>query len=62
MKKRFITSKMITDFEVELSNDEKSDNTIEKYLRDIKCFLKFVDDRLVEKALVLEYKAKLENR
>ncbi len=60
MKKRFITSKMITDFEEELKNDEKSDNTIEKYIRDIKCFLKFVDNRLVEKTLVLEYKAYLE--
>ncbi len=60
MKKRFITSKMISNFELELRNDEKSSNTIEKYLRDIRCFLEFVNGRLVEKALVLEYKAYLE--
>ncbi len=60
MKKRFITSKMITDFELELRNDEKSSNTIEKYLRDIRCLSEFVNGRLVEKALVLEYKAYLE--
>ncbi len=60
MKKRFITSKMITDFEVELKNDEKSNNTIEKYLRDVRCFTEFANDRYIDKALALEYKAQLE--
>ncbi len=60
MKKRFMTSKMIADFEVELRNDEKSGNTIEKYLRDIRCFSEFSNGRIVEKALVLGYKAYLE--
>ncbi len=60
MKKRFITSKMITDFEVELKNNEKSNNTIEKYLRDVRCFTKFANDRYIDKALALEYKAQLE--
>ncbi len=60
MKKRFITSKMITDFEIELRNDEKSGNTIEKYLRDVRCFTGYVNGRIVEKALMLEYKTYLE--
>ncbi len=60
MKKRFITEEMIKDFEVDLRNDEKSNNTIEKYLRDVRCFSEFVNSRLVEKTLVLEYKARLE--
>ena len=60
MKKRFITSKMITDFELELRNDEKSNNTIEKYLRDVGCFSIFAGGCTVDKALVLEYKAQLE--
>ncbi len=60
MKKRFITSKMITDFELELRNDEKSDNTIEKYLRDVRCFANFINGNVIDKALVLEYKAQLE--
>ena len=60
MKKRFITSKMITDFEEELRNDEKSDNTVEKYLRDVRCFSEFISGQFVEKSLVLEYKALLE--
>ncbi len=60
MKKRFITSKMIANFEVELRNDEKSSNTIEKYLRDVGCFATFTRGRIIDKALVLEYKAQLE--
>ncbi len=60
MKKRFITSKMITDFEIELKNDEKSSNTIEKYLRDVGVFVVFARERIIDKALVLEYKVKLE--
>ncbi len=60
MKKRFITSKMITDFEVELRNDEKSNNTIEKYLRDVGGFATFAGKSTIDKALVLEYKAHLE--
>ncbi len=60
MKKRFITEKMIKNFEVELKNDEKSNNTIEKYLRDVRCFTEFANDRYIDKALVLEYKAQLE--
>ncbi len=60
MKNRFITSKMITDFEVELRNDEKSSNTIEKYLRDVGAFVVFTRERIIDKALVLEYKAQLE--
>ncbi len=60
MKNRIITEKLIADFELKLRNDEKSSNTVEKYMRDIHCFSEFVNGRLVDKALVLEYKAKLE--
>lgn len=60
MKKRIITEKLITDFELELKNDEKSDNTIEKYLRDVRCFTTFAGNHTIDKPLVLEYKAQLE--
>ncbi len=60
MKKRIITEKLIADFELELRNDEKSGNTIEKYLRDVGAFGVFARERIVDKALVLEYKAQLE--
>ncbi len=61
MKKRFITEKIIKDFEMELKNNEKSSNTIEKYLRDVRCFGTFAGEHTIDKALVLEYKAQLEN-
>ncbi len=54
-----IPEKMIGDFEVMLTEDEKSKNTIEKYMRDIRCFASFVSCRALDKALILEYKARL---
>ena len=60
MKSKIITMKMIKNFEVKLRNDEKSDNTIQKYIRDIKAFAVFANSKDITKALVLEYKAKLE--
>ncbi len=60
MKKRIITEKLMADFELELKNDEKSSNTIEKYLRDVGYFATFAGGCTVDKALALEYKAQLE--
>ncbi len=60
MKKRIITEKLIADFELGLKNDEKSENTIEKYRRDIGCFSEYANGRIIDKTLVLEYKAQLE--
>ncbi len=59
MKKRIITQGLIENFEKELWNSEKSKNTVDKYIRDIRNFEKFINNQLVEKELVLEYKAKL---
>ncbi len=60
MKKRIITEKLMADFELELKSDEKSGNTIEKYLRDVRCFERFAGESTIDKALALEYKAHLE--
>ncbi len=60
MRERIITEKLILNFGAELRNDEKSNNTIEKYLRDVRCFATFAGDSTIEKALVLEYKSQLE--
>ncbi len=56
---RIITRKNVADFKLMLQNDEKSKNTIEKYIRDIGKFVEYVGDREVEKTIVLEYKSKL---
>ena len=49
----------IIEFELYLKNEEKSIATIEKYIRDVKCFAKFADNSDISKQTVLEYKKKL---
>lgn len=56
---RIITNSMIRDFENHLHSDEKSDNTIEKYLRDVRAFTVFVQAREISKTVVMEFKASL---
>ena len=57
--KREIENKQIREFEKHLQMEEKSKATIEKYLRDIKAFFEYVDGKLLEKTLILEYKSRL---
>ncbi|MBQ8869524.1 MAG: tyrosine-type recombinase/integrase [Oscillospiraceae bacterium] len=56
---RIITSARIGDFESYLRSDEKSENTIEKYLRDVRAFCGFAGAKEVSKAVVMEFKASL---
>ena len=56
---RIITNSMIGDFESYLRSDEKSDNTIEKYLRDVRAFAEFVGSEKINKAVVMEFKVSL---
>ena len=56
---RKITRELLKDFEKNMFEDEKSNATIEKYLRDLHCFVNFANDRELDKTLVLEYKAEL---
>ena len=56
---RIITNSMIADFENYLRSDEKSDNTIEKYLRDVRLFSVFAKAREISKTVVMEFKTSL---
>ena len=56
---RKITRELLKDFEKNMLEDEKSKATVEKYLRDLHCFVNYANDRALDKTLVLEYKAKL---
>ncbi len=56
---RIIKNSMIGDFESYLHSDEKSDNTIEKYLRDVRAFRVFAEAREISKTVVMEFKASL---
>ena len=59
MKGRFLTDERIEEFRQYLISEEKSDNTIEKYLRDVKAFAAFLEDREISKELAIAYKQKL---
>ncbi len=59
--KRIITSKKIKDFEIYLRNEERSKATIEKYMRDVRCFVAFIGSSEVSKQSVMDYKNKLGN-
>ena len=59
MKGRIITESIISKFKTYLQNEEKSTNTIEKYIRDVKVFANYVDSSNVTKEMVIEYKNKL---
>lgn len=56
---RIITNSMIGEFENYLRSDEKSDNTIEKYLRDVRAFSVFTEAKEISKTVVMEFKASL---
>ncbi len=62
MEKRKITERVLTRYEKQLNSEEKSSNTVEKYMRDIRCFKEFVKDRPIDKAMVIEYKGYLEEK
>ena len=59
MKGRILTENQIVAFAVHLKNEEKSENTVEKYIRDVRAFSAYVDEAEMTKEAVLSYKNKL---
>lgn len=59
MKGRFLTEKQIAAFTVYLKSDEKSENTIEKYIRDVRAFSIYTHGMEITKETVIAYKNKL---
>ena len=51
--------KTIENFKIHLINEEKSSATVEKYLRDVKAMVLWLEGRTPTKALIVEYKNKL---
>lgn len=60
MKGHFITRKKIENFRKYLREEEKSDNTIEKYIRDVSAFSAFCEGSIT-KDTVISYKQSLIN-
>ena len=56
---RILTGEDIQGFYVWLKAEEKSQNTIEKYARDVVAFVKFLGKDNITKEKVIEYKSKL---
>lgn len=59
MKGRFLTDKLIAEFSAYLKNEEKSQNTTEKYLRDVRMFAAHFRGTEITKEMVIAYKSKL---
>ncbi len=62
MTNRKVTDEMLITFKTKLKEEEKTNNTIEKYMRDIRYFLRFTQGREINKSLAIEYKALLEEK
>ena len=56
---RILTGEDIQGFYAWLKAEEKSQNTIEKYARDVATFVKFLGKDNIAKEKVIEYKSKL---
>lgn len=61
MCERILTDEKIQEFKMYLQREEKSENTIEKYIRDIRGFAEFLCGVEITKELVIEYKNKLKS-
>ena len=59
MKGRILTEKRIEDFLAYLKSEEKSKNTIAKYLRDVRAFAEYLSGAEITKETVIAYKNKL---
>lgn len=56
---KIITDEILKRFEQYLYEEERSESTIEKYMRDVKLFYKAVGSKELKKTDVLEYKKSL---
>lgn len=61
MQEKVITNKALKRFKHYLYEEERSENTIEKYMRDIRSFCEWLQDRCIDKSVVIEYKKGLCN-
>lgn len=59
MEGRFITEERIIQFRQHLVSEEKSANTVGKYIRDMRAFVGFLAGREVTKEIAVAYKQKL---
>lgn len=51
-----ISNNILNNFKLHLYEEERSENTIDKYMRDIRRFVRWLDGRIIDRATVLDYK------
>lgn len=61
MKEQTITRETVSQFENHLRMEEKAQNTIEKYTRDITAFAKYLCGKAISKELAIAYKQHLQD-
>lgn len=61
MKEKIITQRIIQQFESHLRMEEKSQNTIAKYIRDVNAFAKYLYDNAISKEFAITYKQHLQD-
>ena len=59
MNEKILHKDNLNQFKFYLLSEEKSENTIEKYLRDLRAFAEFISGNVITKEMVIEYKSKL---
>ena len=59
VNERIITNGKINDFKIYLCDEERSKNTVDKYVRDVRMLKESLGGEVLHKADVLEYKQKL---
>lgn len=59
MAERKITGDALTLFHENLTQQEKSAATVEKYCRDVRCFAAYLEGRTVSKEAVMDFKQHL---
>lgn len=62
MAKRMLTGKQIAAFAAYLHNEEKSQHTVEKYIRDVRALAQAVGGNALTKERVIAYKTALQNQ
>jgi integrase/recombinase XerD len=62
MEEHLLTNKKIDKFRKFLLESEKSDNTLEKYIRDVKAFADYAQNKAITKETVIGYKKNLIDR
>ncbi len=59
MNRQILTQEIIAEFKIHLQNEEKSKNTIQKYIRDVKALMEFTGGNEITKETIIAYKEHL---